>query len=85
MGSHYVFNLTYHPKVAELLTFIQENVTYIPTEIVGRPKEKLKNLLIKRDHMHLCPNLILTGLYEFTIALKKNDFQVIFIMTKTFL
>lgn len=31
LASHYVFNLSYHPKVHELLRFIQEKVSGIPS------------------------------------------------------
>ena len=54
MASHYVFNLTYYPKVADLVTFLQEKLTSILIEIVVDQNENLKRtLLIKRNHMHL--------------------------------
>ena len=44
-ANNYVFNLKYHPKVADMLTFFQEKVTTcITAEIVGwserKPKKK---------------------------------------------
>ena len=32
LASHYVFNLSYHTKTHEFLTFIQESVANIPSE-----------------------------------------------------
>ena len=32
LGSHYIFNLNYHQKVNDLMTFIQEKVAGIPSE-----------------------------------------------------
>lgn len=31
-GSHYIFNLHYHPKINDLMTFVQEKVAKIPSE-----------------------------------------------------
>lgn len=31
LGSHYIFNLSYHPKVYEVLHFIQEKIAGIPS------------------------------------------------------
>ena len=32
VASHYIFNLTYHPKVHEVLRFLQEKVAGIPSD-----------------------------------------------------
>jgi len=32
LGSHYIFNLNYHPKINDLMTFLQEKVAKIPSE-----------------------------------------------------
>ena len=32
LGSHYIFNLNYHPKVNDVMTFIQEKIAKIPSE-----------------------------------------------------
>lgn len=46
LAAHYVFNLSYHTKAAEVLTFIQEKFAKIPTVVFDskhkgkRPKDK---------------------------------------------
>ena len=42
IASHCLFNLSYHSKVGDILTFLQEKVICIPTEIVGGSKGKTK-------------------------------------------
>ena len=32
IASHYVFNLSYHPKVYEVLRFVQEKIVNIPSD-----------------------------------------------------
>ena len=31
LGSHYILNLSYHPKLNDLLIFIQEKIAHIPS------------------------------------------------------
>ena len=43
LASHYVLNLAYHPKVKDLLTFLQEKVLQIPSSGDGT-KHKMNPL-----------------------------------------
>ena len=43
LASHYVFNLSYHSKCADLLTFLQERVAKIPSFEASRKKRKEKS------------------------------------------
>ena len=36
LGAHYVFNLSYHPRIYDLLKFIQEKVADIPSDEKGK-------------------------------------------------
>ena len=36
LGSHYIFNLSYHPRIYDLLRFIQEKVAGIPSDDKGK-------------------------------------------------
>lgn len=36
LGSHYVFNLSYHPRIYDLLRFIQEKIANIPSDDKGK-------------------------------------------------
>lgn len=31
LGSHYILNLSYHPKLNDLMRFIQEKIAHIPS------------------------------------------------------
>lgn len=38
LGSHYILNLSYHPKLNDLLKFIQEKIAHIPSSHGVRSK-----------------------------------------------
>ena len=38
LGSHYILNLSYHPKLNDLLIFIQEKIAHIPSSHGVKPK-----------------------------------------------
>ena len=43
LAAHYVFNLSYHTKAAEVLTFIQEKFAKIPTVVFDSKHKGLKD------------------------------------------
>ena len=45
LAAHYVLNLAYHPKVKDLLTFLQEEVLGVPSsDDKGKAKQRLTAL-----------------------------------------
>ena len=76
LATHYVFNLRYHTKAAELLMFIQEKFAKLPTVVFDlkhkgkKPKDKSP---VVSSHI-----IEIVHCYE---SLKKNAFQLIMILT----
>jgi hypothetical protein len=36
LGAHYIFNVMYHPKAKDVLTFLQEKVLHLPSKLSKR-------------------------------------------------
>ena len=48
IASHYVFNLSYHPKMYEVLRFVQEKIVNIPSD----DRSKVSKSLVASSHIN---------------------------------